>query len=404
MKLHSLIDGDFQKAFDFIITIQRKYGETILHAFVAVVKCIFVQSYKLKMLHKAEYPQIVFIDSNERNDYVEFMANLSRLCGADTYANINFVHCQEIHLLRTIRTMKLLALWTPKILQIQDYSLVDRLAALKKCSDFYDIKQQLDHALTYDNINLCVVRYDACSDHNFISQLFSTHNITTATLQHGIMLAPRKGLEDNLDFNGTEFRLFVSDYFLVWNDFTKREAIKAGIPEEKIKTLGVVKCIGMPPIEAKGKRAIGVILDGEFEKENNPPMLRLVKDFCRDFGYKYILRYHPNFNGSEYDSLLDINGSVCSKSTNLADYLRDIEFCVVANSTVLFELEYYGIPFMNYSSGSIKDKYKDYTSHKFSNYEEMKQSFNGLKTALNSHNTDYAKLYKDFFLQWCRDS
>lgn len=266
-----------------------------------------------------------------------------------------------------------------------------------------DMAHDLDSVIDWTRYKLCFCFYDAETFQNFLIQHAKQNNCLTATLQHGIMLAKRSEISNNLDFLGIEFEAFVSDYFLVWNEFTKKEAIKSGIPEEKIKVLGVVKCIGKAGLKRESKsKTIGVILDGVLQEENNKYLINISQNFAKSHSFKCLFRYHPDFKGTEYNDIIDASISeVCQKGISLEEFIRCISFCIVANSTVLFELEYYGVPVLRYSSDNMKDKFRDYPSHYFTSEKDISEVYDKLfssstdKTMLNADN-----LYKEFFLQF----
>lgn len=159
--------------------------------------------------------------------------------------------------------------------------------------------------------------------------------------------------------------------------FTKKEAIKCGIDSNRIIVAGMSKYfVDVRSTRMQETKLIGVILDGKDEMDNNETLINMAKEFAEEMGYHYILRLHPYFRGDEYNHLINpSNGGVCSKNVGLFDFLKNLEFCLLANSTVLFELETLKIPYLRYSSGDIKDKFRDYQSPMFHNYDELKNKY-----------------------------
>lgn len=291
--------------------------------------------------------------------------------------------------------------WLRILKKSYGFSFKENLVVISSLYNFLDLKSEFLQKIQFSKYRLMLSYYDAEPFQNYSIQYGKNEGCKTATLQHGIMLAPRSSLNDNVDFVGIEFKAFVSDLFLVWNDFTRNEAVKSGISEEKIIVLGISKCIGQQRINSEGRKLIGVILDGRFEQENNPIMIDIVKRFCTEFHYKYVVRYHPAFRGDEYSGIMDQNGYVSKKNELLLDFLQNIEFCVVANSTVLWEMEYHCIPFLNYSSGGDKDKYRDYKGIlKFADYETMKEKYMRLSNLYVDYKEDTEDKYRKFFLKF----
>lgn len=318
--------------------------------------------------------KILFIESKSyRKDIKEMLSNVQQSINKNLYDILILNVSKTFSFKRTLSNLIKSIIWFKQIYSLKEYSLNEKLSFIRILMDFKDIENCMRKILYKKQYNLCIFFYDAETYQNFLSQYLQHKGIKTATLQHGIMLAPRLEVTNNIDFAGIEFKSFVSNYFLVWNKFTQNEAIKTGIPENKIKILGIAKCINKQPIQTSlSQKRIGIILDGKFEEENNEPMIKIVNQFAKENGYTYILRYHPNFTGNEYDKFIDFTiGENCSQNISLEKFLSQISFCIVANSTVLFELEYYKIPFLRYATNNIKDKFKDYPSRTFKNIKEL---------------------------------
>lgn len=285
---------------------------------------------------------------------------------------------------------------------LKQYSFMEWVYALGLFVEMKDVGDEMDNNVDMTNYNLCFCFYDAAPYQNFLIQYAKIHGCKTATLQHGIMLSPRVGLEDNLDFAGHEFRASVSDYFLAWNEFTKNEAIKTGIEENKLKVVGISKCIGVtPPTYSPNSNKIGIILDGKFEEHNNIPLIRIVQGWAKNNGFKCIFRYHPDYKATEYEDYLDKSVSdTCKKTDSLYDFIKDISFCVVANSTVLFELEYFCIPFIRYSSNDLLDKFKDYPSVSFTSKYDFDEAYKKMMSSEKKAFVSADIKYKEFFMQF----
>lgn len=289
--------------------------------------------------------------------------------GKKSYFSLNRLFANIVLIYKTFR-------------QLNSYSYSEKIVSLEIIIELNDLKRELDRKVPISKYNLCFCYYDAETFQNFIIQYAKLHGCKTATLQHGIMLAPRIGVFSNSDFDGHEFHDSVSDYFLMWNDFTKNEALKAGISEDKIRVLGVVKCLGVKKLKSNfDSIQIGIFLDGELERQNNVPLITIVQEWAKTHKKKCIFRYHPHFKGTEYADVIDESiSTICDKSISLYDFIENVSFCVVANSTVLFELEYFCIPFLRYACDPVFDKYKDYPSIDF--------------TSVNSFDEAYQKMIK----------
>ena len=285
---------------------------------------------------------------------------------------------------------------------LKQYKFMEWVYAMGLFVEMRDVEEEMNKKVEIEKYNLCFCFYDAAPFQNFLIQYAKKHGRKTATLQHGIMLSPRLELSDNVDFMGHEFKASVSDFFLAWNEFTKQEAIKTGIDKDKLKVIGVSKCIGVePPTYAPNSNVVGIILDGKFEDQNNIPMIQIIQKWAKNNSYKCIFRYHPDYKSTEFDEYIDSSISeVCNKSVSLYEFINKISFCIVANSTVLFELEYFCIPFIRYSSNDLFDKFRDYHSFTFTSDKDIEKAYKEMRNTPQktfvSADINYLTFFKQF--------
>ncbi len=402
--IKSLGTFDFDKTFAltdamFNLTRSRK---TTFRRWLGMFKLVLIRNSKCRIEYISQSSKILFLNTEStRKDGIELIENVAA-CAAD-YDLIMWDDTKSISFIRSIDLLCHLPFWI-----LQEYRAHNEVLPnhLFKIIEIYDRKKELLNCVNIRKYNLLVVLYDATTSDNFFVQFFKQNGIKTATIQHGIMLAPRKGLEDNVDFCGIEFKNSVSDYFLAWNDFTKHEAIKSGIENDKIVVLGVAKCLGKKyKFKQKHQNRIGLLLDGIFQENNNVPMIKIVDSYCKKHHIKYIVRYHPNFNGDEYNSYISDWGCVSNKNTPLIQFLDDIDLCILANSTALFEFECFGVPFLRYGNNGIQDKFRDYPCPTFYEksgfYKNMDRFYNNrLNHKCIYMLDDISMYYKNFFVKF----
>ncbi len=272
---------------------------------------------------------------------------------------------------------------------VSGYTLNEKISDIRDNIQFLDYQDDIIKYTAIGNYKLCVVLYDSFPIDNFVVQLFRSYGVKTATLQHGVFDIRGKQIwADNS----------IADFFLTWNDFTRKVAIDAGIEESRLVICGNFKCVGRAKIQRKENRIIGVILDdtaGVFADEN-PKMIKIVDEFCDCNGYKYILRFHPLRDTKMYNNLINSSiGDVCSPGISLEEFLSDVEFCVVSSSTVLCEIESYGLPFFHYVHHSY-NIYNGYTNYNFQTLDELQKLYDN-----NYHDIKSLKSsqyhYKEFF-------
>ncbi|MGQ1946427.1 hypothetical protein ACT3CD_04910 [Geofilum sp. OHC36d9] len=275
------------------------------------------------------------------------------------------------------------------------YLLIDWYLTLKKTNLCYSDKlniigQFIDifflssyiKGLNFKNYKAVVVMYDASYLDNFIIQTFKHRGVKTCTLQHGVVVAGKSN-SMNIDFSGLELNNSISDYLLVWNEATKIEALKAGIDAKRIRVLGIPKCIGYEDYSlnlTENKNTVfGIILDGRFTADNNHRMILIANEFCKISGYHYILRFHPAFKGNEYNEYIDFNfcDGNFDKSLPITEYIESVDFSLISNSTMLYELCYFKHRVYRYLKNIEEDKFLNIPM----------KSFNSLSGFLNLYSS-----------------
>lgn len=417
LRFKGLYPCDFEKVFNWVLiqeeirhpalTVKERLSFTARRVLSLFLHLLFKYS-TMKIKNISTNSTVLFLFLPEgRSDSKKMFSDVANTIAHRHYDLVIWEKCRSFSLKRSLKMVQLFASWWNALRQ-QEYGFITKMLILKILTDIKDKQDELEE--TYKGLikfKLTVFFYDASPFDNYFSQLLQASGSTTATLQHGVMLAPRPGLEDNIDFVGGEFKNSVSDYFLVWNEFTRREAVKAGISMDKIKVLGIAKCLGLPPFKPTLRKTFGVILDGFYEKENNPVMIEIACSFAKQAGYRFIVRYHPNFRGDEYTDIIPkALGEECSKTVSLEDFANNVSFCIISNSTVMFEFLYRRMDVFHYSSSN--DKFKDLPLKSFRSLSEFVGQFNLVENSkereledLVCQPRDISSAYRNFFSNYC---
>lgn len=277
------------------------------------------------------------------------------LCGAYECAPnatfIEMVKCIRVRGWREICTLfTLYYKWWVQLSEKTSLNVKQKTAVVCTLMKGWSACKRLEDYCYFQNIVVC---YDANFQDNVPAQMFRIKGGKAVTLQHGLMCATR-----DLPYSGICFRAFVSDYFLAWNELTKSEAIKDGIPADRIKVCGIAKCLNASPIQPIKNKIIGVLLDGHHFI--NKGMIQVANEFCQKHGYKYVLRYHPSYEWNEYDDIIDPQRCIGVCKDSLYDYAQQVEFTLQGNSAALMELLYMEHPTYVYSTGSVFEVYERY--------------------------------------------
>lgn len=384
IQFHGLIKYDFAKGFNLISEADELQISTssfykrlkngfhyILNICKTVLCPLFIANSNLK-----NHGKIIFLLAppdvqKRRKDIARLFNDVSNLTNSCDQLSFTYHSWHEFSIYRSLYLFYLVIYWLIQLIP-------SKLSPRKKIRVIFELTQLYDFQLTLKRLNishynLALVFYDANLYNNFFVQFFKYKGCKTATLQHGVMVAARPNVKDNLDFKGIEFTGSISDYFLAWNEFTKREAIKGGIPNNKIKILGVAKCIGQQPYHQTDnkKNCLGVLLDGIYSNSNNERLIRIINKYSLRTGIRYILKYHPAYKGDEFKSLMNENGSTLPINSSLRELIECSDGIIVANSTALFELAYLNIRFYRFRAEPTIDKFRDLMIPMFSTEEEL---------------------------------
>tara|TARA_R110002020_G_scaffold144769_1_gene317929 strand:- start:3528 stop:4772 length:1245 start_codon:yes stop_codon:yes gene_type:complete len=324
------------------------------------------------VFQKGKGKLLFFLQNSSRSDVINLVGNVVDI--VDDRSFIYLTKTNSIHLFKSLKYIKLFILWKytlkkeTSLSKIQIRKVINILIRISKLSDQLKL-------VDFSKYNLLINFYDAEPIGNFMAQTLMKFGCTTATLSHGVVLSER----DNtvIDYSGIELKGFISDYFLAWNRFSKREALKQGIGESKIKILGIPKFINFESSQSNSiVGIIGVILDNKSGDKYNRILIEMANKFCEKNSYFYLIRFHPSFSGSEYDNIINSKFYLgIDKSDSIDNYRKGVEFTLIANSTVFIELVYIGHKVYRYGSKDIWDKYRDFYYNTFSNFDQFQNLF-----------------------------
>lgn len=245
--------------------------------------------------------------------------------------------------------------------------------------------------------NLLLTYFDAEFFQAYVVELLKTKGVKTATLQHGMFVAGRE-----LDFenSGVELRCFKSDYFLCWNQMTIDEGIKEGIPLDCFVKTGILGYIGSKYQECTkpNNDTFGVVLGHPMFEEENLALIEAANILAKAKGIKYYLKLHPNYIDTHFSKYIEPTlyiGNI-AKGIPILEYANMVDFSIVGSSSVFAELVYIQHDVIRYSSGDIKDKYRDiHLGRYFTNPQEIIEVYSSVEETNNKELFDYICSVKD---------
>lgn len=231
----------------------------------------------------------------------------------------------------------------------------------------------LNTNVEYRKYNLLLTFYDSPIDSAFITELFRSNKVRTATLQHGQFTAWR---ENDFVNSGVEFRSFSSDYMLCWNKFTVEEAVKTGIKKRRMKIVGILGYVNAQTAICTNPQngIFGVVIGHPMFEQQNVALITAANMLAQTYNLKYYLKLHPNYTEDYYKGIVEPDlylGNV-EKGIGLLEYANSVEFSLVGSSSIFVELIYVHHDVIRFSDNDVKDKFRDIRIGKrFSNPEEL---------------------------------
>lgn len=195
--------------------------------------------------------------------------------------------------------------------------------------DYNYIQKKLDSMCVKPNYLLSYC--DVMPVDSFFVQKYQDRGCKTITLQHGMF---------GLTSIPWQLRGAKSDYFLAMCRQNAEDL-------ENIGFLGKVIVVGnphqfdRPEIICSGSyhtNVVGLFMNNDYDDEmeqQNREMLLTVQEYCRSYGRKLMIKYHPANNLESYERLLDKNvvGGIFHNDINVACFLEKIDVAVSGYST-----------------------------------------------------------------------
>lgn len=305
-----------------------------------------------------------------RQDYWVLFENL----GALICNKIIIRGCESA---RRLNLSNLVMLWYLPIwfvqLSVLDCGFFLKLKLLRYLMEAFDWTRYIKHNFSRFEVSSLIVLFDARFHENILVQIFRKSHIPTATLQHGHFIS-----DDPDSISAVPFTGFISDRFLMWGQYAKQEALKAGIAETAIRVVGNPKYIGMNPKKWKKfneLRFVGVVLEGGGKSSSsaNIELLDIAIAFAEQFTCKIIIKPHPVSDLTYFQDQLKhpCIERVCKKNESVIDFSNSIDIAFAMGSSVYAELLNLGICVFRFLTKLYNDRYTRISWGIFTNINEL---------------------------------
>lgn len=379
---------------------KRKSSKTLLWR---LIRSCFTDASRYRLEQQHSYI-LFFISFISRKSVVDNFIKVRGLVNSDLL--IKEEGCSKFSFWQGLRMMSLLVSWN-KAVKVFGLIRSDRYSLLSEIIRLYRLHRVLESLpSTY---RLLVTFNDSFLPESYVVEYYRLLSVKSASLQHGQFTSWRA---DTFFDCGIEFKTFKSDYFLAWNKYTIDEAIKSGVPKDKLYLAGIWSYIGSKRMVCKKNNngVFGVVISHPSWENENTVLIKAANMISAKTGLKYYLKLHPNYAEDAYNSQVNEHyiGNV-KKGIPMIDYTNLVDFSLIGSSSVFTELVFIDHDVYRYSSGLPNDKYEPVRKGKFfSSVEDLEQKFDELyKMPVLSELFDYlcsvsdvTESYKRFFEQF----
>jgi len=265
---------------------------------------------------------------------------------------------------------------------------------------------KIKRLLKNNKYKLVITFCDAHITSNLVAQVANQMGITTVTLQHGQYVYYEPGTEV---VHCETYENFISDYMLVWGQYTIDELSKAGIDSKRLLISGSLKENTIPIVKLdEVKKTFGVVLSNAAMTDSNIRLIQIANEIAEALKYKYIIRAHPLDNINKYNEYINSDLLLLPMHRKLPfeSYVSKVDFNIIHLSSVYLELLEIGSPVFVYVDEFNKGKLGEYNEI-FESIDEFfkkfavfqKDPFAWQKSMLNKHNyyveKDGPRLYRE---------
>lgn len=259
------------------------------------------------------------------------------------------------------------------------------------------------------SLNLFVSTCDVHAIDSVMTQHFNLNKITTVSLQHGAI--SRKANEWTI--TGSK-----SKYYLIYGEFTKQQAIKAGVSEEKLISVGMpqhTKKKFVERMQSGQTNEFGLILDGIVESDIKK--IKLADEFAKKNNITYKVKLHPGSGKESYGEILNSDSitDVFINEINVDQFSEMIDFALLGWSVVFMEYTLKLLPVFVHKESEEDDIYEGIDWCKVTDIDSMQALYDRLINDKDAYEKDLkdtraylcecenvAQNYREFFEKYSK--
>lgn len=219
---------------------------------------------------------------------------------------------------------------------------------------------------------------------NILTQFFHNIGMKTYSLSEGVYYVQRSSITwDCLSYENS-----VTDFFLLWGNFTYQEFKNWGMPENKMLIAGYAKNFRQIKMKQENKfRTCLALLAREQFRKSNLDMLTILGD--NRYNFKVCLKLHPGSDFAFYEKYANEHDmTIVPNEKTIYDCLDNsiFDFAVGVNTGAYYDTLLRGVPCLRYSDDTFQvlAGYDDI----FDNCESFEDKYNKIR---NISKNEYQK-------------
>lgn len=289
---------------------------------------------RIEYTHKDDILPLIISYNYHREDHTKYWEKFKRIVSEynEIYIEEGRKNYCKIRSLREMFSVISKYYYVKKQIKKIDDIITRRIIATN-LSDLIAIKKRLDQ---YNNQEKAAfIFFDGNRTENLIVQSLRNKGIKVATMQHGQPVFHGKDVDR---INQTMILNFSSDYIMVTGNYSKKQFLLGGVPEERIFVGGSLREV--EPVKYESKDFV-LFLDCPTypnAARDNKELMECARKISELLDSHYVIKCHPQDDPQNYADFSDKRGLFVPKGTDIKKVLEGKGFGILHASGVYLDI------------------------------------------------------------------
>jgi len=304
-------------------------------ALIKVIRTIFIDNVLVeKNVDQPGKPMLISYDYH-RQDHTGYWNKFKKI--VEDYSEIMITEgTKSVHKIRKISDVFRVAIIYHKAKKSLNFveGNATRNVLAANLADLAIIRKKIDQLQFSGRAGF--IFFDGNRVENLIVQNLRNRGITVATMQHGQPVFHGKDCDR---INQTMILNFSSDYIMVTGEYSKKQFMLGGIPEDQIFVGGSLREVR--PIQDVSGDDFALFLDcptNPNAARDNKELIDCAERISEDLHSKYVIKCHPQDDPINYREYRIQNGSFLPKGKTISDALKNKSFAILHASGVYLDI------------------------------------------------------------------